>query len=66
MMSPVYIALLPLCTSLLCIFSGNSIDFLPLNDFQLSFIFTSSGWSGHMLLRSKAMSASPSTPLMSP
>ena len=42
-----------------CILSDNSADFLPLNDSQLSFIFSSLGCSFHSELRSNAISASP-------
>ena len=49
-----------------CILSDSSADFLPLNDSQLSFIFSSLGCSFHSELRSNAISASPILPLVSP
>ena len=49
-----------------CILSDSSANFLPLNDSQLSFIFSSLGCSFHSELRSNAISASPILPLVSP
>ena len=49
-----------------CILSDSSADFLPLNDSQLSFIFSSLGCFFHSELRSNAISASPILPLVSP